>query len=85
MCCFFIIQPEAKATSKNKCQKYLNKVRSIQAQQRKGYTAQQGNKLRKKEAKARDKWWKCKNSPSKKVKKKAKKKSKNKLKKKNSK
>jgi len=60
--------------AKQNCQKQLDKVRSIQAKQRQGYTAKQGNKLQEKEAKARDKWWQCKNGKLKnKGKKKAKK------------
>jgi len=54
---FFPVGLEAKQS----CQKQLDKVRSIQAKQRQGYTAKQGNKLQEKEANARDKWWQCKN------------------------
>lgn len=82
VCCLLITQVHAKSNTKNKCQKYLNQVRSIQAKQREGYSAQQGNQLRQKEAKARDNWWKCKNSSPNKMKNKGKNKGKNKAKKK---
>lgn len=78
VCCLLITQVHAKSNTKNKCQKYLNQVRSIQAKQREGYSAQQGNQLRQKEAKARDNWWKCKNSSPNKMKNKGKNKAKNK-------
>ena len=61
--------------AKQDCQKYLNKVRSIQEKQRAGYNVKQGNKLQAQATKARDKWWRCSKGtvPNKKAKKKSKK------------
>jgi hypothetical protein len=42
------------------CESYQNKLNSIRAQQRAGYSAQKGNKLKERENKAHKKWWDCK-------------------------
>lgn len=42
------------------CNKYLDSLNKIRAQQRAGYSAQRGNKLKERENKAHKKWWDCK-------------------------
>ena len=44
---------------KKQCLPYLEKLRNVQSQQKVGHTAKRGRSLDKKEAKARDTWWKC--------------------------
>ena len=64
--CFAIIislsitYSSAVTARKKKCQSYLDHLRNIQSQQRAGYSNRQGKALAKKEQKARDKWWRCK-------------------------
>lgn len=49
-------------SAKAQCDKWLKKVQVIQAKQRMGYSAKKGEKLAKQLTKARDKWWRCKNT-----------------------
>ena len=60
---------------KKHCQSYRNKLDNIQAQQRQASSHKRSISLSNKEAKARDKWWRCetgKLKPKSKKKKKAK-------------
>jgi hypothetical protein len=45
--------------AKKRCKPLLERLHNIQAMQRNGYSSQRGLSLRKKEDKARDKWWQC--------------------------
>lgn len=53
------------ATAKTSCKPLLEKLHNIQALQRSGYSNNKGISLRKREDKARDKWWQCENGNSK--------------------
>lgn len=44
---------------KKHCQKYRQKLDNIKSQQRQGNSLKRSNSLAKKEAKARDTWWRC--------------------------
>jgi len=44
---------------KAQCQSYLDKLRNVQSQQRQAHSFKQGERLNKREAKARKKWWQC--------------------------
>jgi len=50
------------AQAKKRCKPFLEKLHSVQAMQRKGYSLKRGQSLRAKEDKARDKWWQCEHS-----------------------
>jgi hypothetical protein len=54
-------------TAKKRCKPLLEKLQTIQALQRNGYSVKRGNSLRAKEDKARDKWWQCETGRSKKT------------------
>lgn len=45
--------------SKKQCQKYHDALLNIQSQQRAGYSLKEGERLAKKEKKARSTWWRC--------------------------
>ncbi len=45
--------------AKKRCKALLEKLHNVQALQRNGYSSKQGNSLRVREDKARDKWWQC--------------------------
>jgi hypothetical protein len=49
----------ASYAGKNQCQSYLDKLRNVQSQQQKGHSFKQGERLNKREAKARKKWCQC--------------------------
>lgn len=53
----FVFSPLSFA--KKRCKPLLEKLQNIQAIQRSGYSAKQGDSLRKREDKARKKWWQC--------------------------
>lgn len=65
--------------AKKRCKPQLEKLQQIQAMQRHGYSLKGGQSLRKREDKAREKWWQCEHSSARKNK--LKKKSKNRSKK----
>ncbi len=72
----FVFTPTV--TAKKRCKPLLEKLHKVQALQRSGYSKNKGMSLRKREDKARDKWWQCENGkvkPKKKSKRKSKKKS----------
>jgi hypothetical protein len=48
--------------AKKRCKPLLDKLHNVQAMQRTGYSLKRGETLRKKEDKARDKWWQCEHS-----------------------
>ncbi len=50
--------------AKKHCKAQLDKLQKIQTLQRQGHSLKQTNSLRKREDIARDKWWKCKHSPT---------------------
>jgi hypothetical protein len=61
--------------AKKHCKSYLDKLNTIKAQQRSGYSLSKGKSLAEREKKARKKWWDCetgKLKPRKKAKKKSK-------------
>ena len=64
---FFLCCPTAEA--KKRCKPLLKKLHNIQALQRSGHSAKQGQSLRGREDKARTNWWQCENGTSKKKKK----------------
>ena len=51
--------------SKSSCTKHLNKLHLIQAKQRLGHSLPRSNTLNQQEAKTRNLWWQCENSPAK--------------------
>jgi hypothetical protein len=53
---FLYTQP---VLAKKRCKPLLDKVHKIQQAQRSSYSLKRGDSLRKKEDKARDKWWQC--------------------------
>lgn len=63
--------------AKKRCKPLLEKLHNIQALQRSGYSQKKGMSLRKREDKARDKWWQCENGSAKSEKKSKKKSDKN--------
>jgi hypothetical protein len=46
-------------SAKKQCQPYLDKLHTIQSQQRQGYNLKRGNNLAERETQARNKWWQC--------------------------
>ena len=55
----FVFTPTV--TAKKRCKPLLEKLHKVQALQRSGYSKNKGMSLRKREDKARDKWWQCEN------------------------
>lgn len=47
---------------KARCKTYLTKLQKVQAQQRQGHSLKKAKKLKVKEDKARDLWWRCENN-----------------------
>jgi len=44
---------------KKQCKSYLEKLRNIQTQQKQGHSLKRSESLKKRETKARNKWWQC--------------------------
>lgn len=54
-----LLHSSASIAGKAECQPYLDKLHHVQSLQRAGYSAKQGERLKRREEKARDKWWQC--------------------------
>lgn len=81
--CFTSVVFSPFTLAKKRCKPLLEKLHKVQALQRSSYSQKKGVSLRKREDKARDRWWQCENSSAK-SQKKVKKKSKGKAKRKRS-
>lgn len=57
--CLALIYSHAAYAGKKHCKPYREKLDNIQSQQRQGYSLKQGQSLKLREQKARDKWWLC--------------------------
>jgi len=60
--CFIMIFSSAAEAGKKRCKSLLEKLHTIQVQQRQGYSAKKGISLQVRAEKVRDKWWRCENT-----------------------
>jgi hypothetical protein len=74
--CCSICLVSTTSEAKKRCRPLLEKLHNVQTLQRNGYDLKKGKALRKREDKAREKWWQCERSSSFKKSKKLKSKSK---------